>query len=68
MTYLPIVDEAACAAHGDCAVVAPDVFRIDDVAVVVGTGPLDLLVEAAGACPSAAIEVVDEETGAVVYP
>ena len=68
MTYLPIVDEAACAAHGDCAVVAPDVFRIDEVAVVVAAGPPDLILEAARACPSAAIEVVDEDTGAVVYP
>jgi ferredoxin len=68
MTYLPIVDEAACAAHGDCAVVSPDVFRIDEVAVVVAGGPPDLILEAARACPSAAIEVVDQDTGAVVYP
>jgi ferredoxin len=68
MTYLPIIDEAACAAHGDCAVVAPDVFRIDDIAVVVAAGPPDLILEAAQACPSAAIEVVDQDTGALVYP
>ena len=68
MTYLPIVDESACAAHGDCAVVAPDVFRVDEVAVVVAAGPPDMILEAARACPSAAIEVVDEDTGAVVYP
>ena len=33
MSYLPVIDEAACAAHGDCAIVAPDVFVIEDVAV-----------------------------------
>ena len=68
MSYLPIVDEGACAAHGDCAVVAPDLFRIDDIAVVLASGPADLVLEAARACPSAAIEVVDEATGARRLP
>ena len=68
MTYIPQIDEGACAAHGDCAVVAPDVFRIDDIAVVIGTGPDDLILDAAEACPSAAISVVDSETGETVYP
>lgn len=68
MSYLPVIDEAACAAHGDCAIVAPDVFVIEDVAVVVGDGPPDLVLAAAEACPSAAIEVVDRDTGTRVYP
>ena len=67
MTLTPVVDDMACAGHGDCAVVAPDVFRIDDVAVVVGTAPDDVLLEAARACPSAAIELYDE-SGIQVYP
>ncbi len=29
MSYVIEVDEGACAAHGDCAVVAPNVFRIE---------------------------------------
>jgi len=68
MTYIPKIDEGACAAHGDCADIAPDVFRVDDVAVVIGTGPDELILDAAEACPSAAISVVDSETGETVYP
>jgi ferredoxin len=68
MTLLPVIDEAACAAHGDCAVVAPDVFVVEDVAVVVADGSPELVRAAAEACPSAAIELVDRETGARVFP
>lgn len=67
MTLIPKVDELACAGHGDCAVVAPDVFDVEDVAIVVGTGPDDLIMEAAKSCPSTAIAVFDE-SGAQVYP
>ena len=55
MTYLPLIDAAACAAHGDCAAVAPDVFRIEDIAVVVGTASDDVLLAAAESCPSVAM-------------
>lgn len=68
MSYVPVVDPEECLAHGDCVEVAPDVFRLDDVAVVIGTGPLELLVEAAESCPAQAITILDEETGAVRYP
>jgi ferredoxin len=68
MTYRVEIDEAACAAHGDCEHVAPEVFRVDDVAVVIGTAPPDRLVEAAASCPSTAIAVIDEETGQQIYP
>jgi ferredoxin len=67
MTLTPRVDELACAGHGDCAVVAPDVFEIEDIAIVVGTGPDDVIMEAARACPSTAIAVYDE-SGTQVYP
>ena len=67
MTLTPRVDDFACAGHGDCAVIAPDVFEIEDIAVVIGTGPDDLILEAARACPSTAIAVFDEN-GAQVYP
>lgn len=63
MSYLPYVDTAACAAHGDCVAVAPQVFALEDLAVVVGEGPDDLIVEAARACPSGAIIVIDAESG-----
>jgi ferredoxin len=68
MTYIAIVDPDECSAHGDCVEIAPDVFRLDDVAVVVGAAPLETLLEAAEACPAVAISVVDEETGETVFP
>jgi len=68
MTLVPRIDESACAAHGDCVDVAPAVFELDDVAVVIGDGPPDLILEAARACPSSAIAVVDADSGDVVFP
>jgi ferredoxin len=67
MTLIPRIDELSCAGHGDCAVLAPDVFDLEDIAVVIGTGPDDVIVEAARACPATAIAVYDE-SGAQVYP
>jgi ferredoxin len=67
MTLIPRVDELACAGHGDCAVIAPDAFDLQDIAVVIGDGPDDLILQAARACPSTAIAVYDD-TGARVYP
>ena len=68
MSYLPTIDAGACAAHGDCVDIAPEIFDLDDVAVVVGTGPDDLILEAARACPSVAIVVTDEQTGERIFP
>lgn len=68
MTLVPLIDPNACAAHGDCADIAPEIFQVDDVAVVIGTGPDDLMIAAAEACPSAAIRIVDPQTREQVYP
>jgi ferredoxin len=68
MTLVPIVDPNACSAHGDCEEIAPEVFRLDDVAVVIGTGPDDLMMAAAEACPSTAIRIIDRESREQVYP
>ena len=68
MTLLPTIDEYACTAHGDCLEAAPGVFRVDDIAVVVGTAPDDVLRRAAEACPSVAIVLTDAETGEQVFP
>lgn len=68
MSLVPQIDPAGCAAHGDCIDIAPDVFELEDVAVVVGEGPPELILEAARACPSSAISVVDADTGEGVYP
>lgn len=68
MTLTVMIDEAVCAAHGDCVEVAPQVFALDEIAEVVGTGPDDLLLAAAEACPSAAILILDTESREQVYP
>ena len=68
MSYVATIDAGACAAHGDCEAIAPEIFAIEDVAVVVGTGPDELMLEAARICPSVAIVVTDDETGQRVYP
>jgi len=68
MSYLPTIDPNACSAHGDCVDLAPEVFRLDETAVVIGAGPDDLILEAAEACPAVAISVTDTATGETVYP
>ena len=68
MTLIPRIDDHACLGHGDCAVVAPDAFRVDDLAVVTGTAPDDVLLEAARACPAGAILLFDADTGEEIDP
>lgn len=68
MSYVPTVDPDECSAHGDCVEIAPEVFRLDDTAVVIGTGPDEIVLEAAEACPTVAISIVDSETGERVFP
>jgi ferredoxin len=68
MTLTPHIDDLACLAHGDCALVAPHVFTIEDVAVVTGTGSAEEILAAARSCPAGAIVVTDGETGEQMYP
>jgi ferredoxin len=68
MTYLPRIDEGACIAQGDCVDVAPRVFLLEDRATVIGSGPDDLLMQAAENCPVEAITLIDADTGEQVYP
>jgi ferredoxin len=68
MTYVVEVDEDACAAHGDCVDVAPEVFELGDVAQVIGTGPDALVLSAAESCPSTAIRIIDPRTDEQIYP
>ena len=44
--------------------IAPEAFRVEDVAVVVDSAPDELMIEAARACPSAAIRLIDGGSGA----
>lgn len=68
MSYLVEIDEGACAAHGDCVELAPEVFELDDVAHVIGSGPDELLLAAAEGCPSSAIRILDSRSAEQVYP
>ena len=68
MTLTPHIDELACAAHGDCALAAPEVFTIEDIAIVTGKGSDEAILEAAQACPAGAIIVTDEQTREQIYP
>jgi ferredoxin len=68
MSYTVEIDEGACAAHGDCVEIAPEVFELDDVARVIGSAPDELAIAAAQACPSTAIRIADPQTGAQIYP
>lgn len=68
MRCIPVIDESACLAHGDCAEMAPHVFRVDDVAEVVGAGDVELLQQVAEACPAGAISLVDGDTNEQLYP
>jgi ferredoxin len=60
-----IVDHTRCNAHGRCFNVAPDLFDVDDDGysvvdeMVVPAGRAEDAREAAGACPSQAIALVD---------
>jgi ferredoxin len=67
MPYTATIDAGACAAHGDCEAIAPEIFAIEDVAVVIGSGPDELMLAAAQACPSVAITITDAD-GRRVYP
>lgn len=70
MTLKMFVDEALCAAHGQCYVVAPELFQADEegFCAQAGQGLIDIpegLEDAArlgeSTCPETAIRVIDEE-------
>jgi len=62
------IDREACLAYGDCAELAPEAFEVDEVAHLVGSAPLGKLIDAARACPSEAITLIDAETGEQLAP
>ena len=68
MTVIAQIDPSACAAHGDCADLVPEAFALEDTAVVVGSAPYERLLAAAQACPAVAITLVDDATGAQLFP
>jgi ferredoxin len=68
MTLMAQIDPNACSAHGVCEDVAPEIFRVDEIAVVIGPGPDELMIAAAAQCPTGAITIVERESGEQIYP
>ena len=68
MSYSVKIDESSCIAQGDCVELAPQAFRLDDLAVVIGGAPDDVLMAAAEGCPVEAIALLDADSGEQVYP
>lgn len=65
------VDRERCRGLGNCVVLAPGVFRLDETnkAVVAGAASVDdeRLLEAAEGCPENAI-ILEDDDGRQVYP
>jgi ferredoxin len=64
MMYRIVIDRSLCSGFGSCAELAPEVFEVDDgglVSLRVGTSDDPAILEAAAACPMAAIAVAEEQ-------
>jgi ferredoxin len=62
--YRIVIDRSLCSGFGACAELAPDTFEVDDgglVSLRVGSSADPAVLEAAAACPMAAISVVEVE-------
>lgn len=66
------VDKDLCIGSGGCVLRAPEGFEFDAARQSCARQellePSDLVLEAAETCPVEAIEIVEEGTGAVVFP
>ena len=61
--YRITIDRNLCSGFGACAELAPDVFEVDEgglVTIRIGSSADPSVVEAAAACPMAALAVVEE--------
>jgi ferredoxin len=62
--YRIVIDRSLCSGFGACAELAPEVFAVDDSGLVslrIGTSDDPAVLDAAAACPMAAISVVEEQ-------
>jgi ferredoxin len=62
--YRIVIDRSLCSGFGSCAELAPEVFEVDDgglASLRVGRSNDPAVLEAAAACPMAAISVVEEQ-------
>lgn len=66
------VNKGRCVSSGDCVDIAPGVFQLDadEKSEVYNEGGAanDVILAAARRCPVKAITVVDEESGAQLFP
>ena len=59
-----LIDRSLCSGFGACAELAPEIFEVDGeglVAIRTGTSEDERVLDAAAACPMAAIEVFEEQ-------
>ena len=59
-----VIDRSLCSGFGACAELAPEIFEVDDgglVALRVGSSADSAVLDAAAACPMAAIVVEEVE-------
>jgi len=65
------IRRSECCGNAQCVDIAPQVFQLDSkqksVVLDPGTVPLEMLIEAAEACPCSAI-VVEDDDGKQVFP
>jgi ferredoxin len=62
--YEIVIDRSLCSGFGACAELAPDVFEVDaggKATVRVGRSDDPAVLDAAAACPMAAIQVIEQE-------
>jgi len=62
--YRIVIDRSLCSGFGACAELAPEIFEVDGeglVAIRTGTSEDERVLDAAAACPMAAIEVFEEQ-------
>ena len=61
--YRIVIDRSLCSGFGACAELAPQIFELDGeglASVRVGTSDDATVLDAAAACPMAAISVIEE--------
>ena len=72
MPYKISVDRELCESNAECVSLAPQVFELDDEELCVVIDPEGAkdkrILDAARACPVDAITLVEERTGAQVWP
>ena len=62
--YKIVIDRSVCSGFGSCVELAPEVFELDaggTASLRVGRSPDPAVLDAAAACPMAAIEVTEQE-------